>query len=96
MTPMSLSHDSHVPVKITGPETETGNRYVGRKTRERLRGKPERKTGASLLAVRWRPGADGGWLTRIWNRLFHIRVEISPDLYKNLFAKNFGYSAEYL
>jgi len=35
------AHDSHVPVKIAGPETETGNRYVGRKTRQRLRRKPE-------------------------------------------------------
>jgi len=41
MTPMSPSHESHVPVKIAGPETETGNRYMGRKTRQRLRRKPE-------------------------------------------------------
>ena len=80
-------------MKIAGPETETGNRYVGRKTKERLRGKQE--TGGKLALACSR--CAGGLARTVGGCLGYgigysiPRVEISPGLYKNFFAKIFGY-----
>jgi len=98
LTSVKPSHDSRVPVKIAGPETETGNRYVGRKTKERLRGKQE--TGGKLALACSR--CAGGLARTVGGCLGYgigysiPRVEISPGLYKNFFAKIFGYWTEYL